>query len=71
MIKIFLIIFLSNTYPANIITNIHPDTIYVGSVGILSIYINKISTWLIIVAGCYIIYYWLTYGELMLKMKFP
>ena len=38
---------------------------------ILSIYINKISTWLIIVAGCYIIYYWLTYGELMLKMKSP
>lgn len=37
----------------------------------LSIYINKISTWLIIIAGIYIIYYWLTYGELISKIMTP
>ena len=37
----------------------------------LSIYINKISTWLIISAGIYIIYYWLTYGELISKIRTP
>ena len=37
----------------------------------MSIYINKISTWLIIIAGIYIIYYWLTYGELISKIMTP
>ena len=37
----------------------------------LSVYINKISNWLIILAGSYIIYYWLTYGEILSKIINP